>query len=261
MIEHTVESENPDRPASELKQAACLECRRSKIKCLRAPDAEACKKCTASGIECVVPSYHVGRYKGIKNKRSGLEKAIHHVEEAVKRARTSGTGLPDQHVEALQRLLEKTRPIASEQARDQIRDTKSDNAPRMSTAPEVDNILFQQPAAETNQDHSHSRQPSLRIAEEADELTINNAGNPLELLAIASAMPEDLTTASPSTIAKVSPVNLGSSGRVQSMISDDDDQTQLFFSPTTTRLDLGPEIDPIELGLITQHEAQKLFNQ
>jgi hypothetical protein len=48
------------------KQAACLQCRRSKIKCLRDPDATVCKRCASNAIDCVIPEYHVGRYKGVK---------------------------------------------------------------------------------------------------------------------------------------------------------------------------------------------------
>lgn len=48
------------------KQAACLECRRSKIKCIREAGAEECRKCRQGGLTCVRPEYHVGRYKGVK---------------------------------------------------------------------------------------------------------------------------------------------------------------------------------------------------
>jgi len=49
------------------KQAACLNCRKSKTRCLRnvAEDIR-CKKCAQTGAECIVPDYRVGRKKGIK---------------------------------------------------------------------------------------------------------------------------------------------------------------------------------------------------
>jgi hypothetical protein len=60
----------PDTP----KQAACLACRKSKIRCDRSPGGDVCKRCTQVGVECEIPEFHVGRQRGVKNKRSGLEK-------------------------------------------------------------------------------------------------------------------------------------------------------------------------------------------
>jgi hypothetical protein len=48
------------------KQAACLNCRRSKTRCLRNQGDLRCKKCSLTQAECVVPDYRVGRKKGIK---------------------------------------------------------------------------------------------------------------------------------------------------------------------------------------------------
>ena len=48
------------------KQAACLGCRRSKTRCLRRSEDVHCKRCVQSGIECVIPEFHVGRKKGVK---------------------------------------------------------------------------------------------------------------------------------------------------------------------------------------------------
>jgi hypothetical protein len=48
------------------KQAACLNCRRSKTRCLRNQGDHRCKKCSLTQAECIVPDYRVGRKKGIK---------------------------------------------------------------------------------------------------------------------------------------------------------------------------------------------------
>jgi hypothetical protein len=48
------------------KQAACLNCRRSKTRCLRNQGDLRCKKCSLTQAECIVPDYRVGRKKGIK---------------------------------------------------------------------------------------------------------------------------------------------------------------------------------------------------
>lgn len=48
------------------RQAACLVCRRSKIKCDWRPNQERCRRCIQLDCECVRPAYHPGRQKGIK---------------------------------------------------------------------------------------------------------------------------------------------------------------------------------------------------
>lgn len=48
------------------KQAACLVCRRSKIKCDWASPDGRCKRCMQLGTECIRPDFHAGRQKGIK---------------------------------------------------------------------------------------------------------------------------------------------------------------------------------------------------
>lgn len=215
-----------------VKQAACLECRKSKVKCVRLAGASACKKCSNSGSECIVPDYHVGRYKGVKNKRSGLEKAIHQVEEAVKKARTQGPGLQQEQTRALEKLIEKTRGIPDQSW------TSDGNGEQSNVAEQL------APVAAS----------SLAEDDEDSDAIINHANNPLQLLAIASAIPEhqDSETIA-STAGNPSPNELSSHGA-------DDDETLLFFSPIVSKLDIGQDLDPIGLGLISETEAEALFD-
>jgi hypothetical protein len=48
------------------KQAACLTCRRSKIRCNRLAGESQCEKCKQSNTQCIVPNHHLGRQKGVK---------------------------------------------------------------------------------------------------------------------------------------------------------------------------------------------------
>ena len=49
------------------KQAACLICRKGKIKCkFLSVESLQCKRCQQLDVECVRPVIHVGRQKGIK---------------------------------------------------------------------------------------------------------------------------------------------------------------------------------------------------
>ncbi|KAI1529783.1 Zn II 2Cys6 transcription factor [Pyrenophora tritici-repentis] len=87
-----------------VKQAACLNCRKSKIKCRREEGAPVCERCSLQKLECVIPEFHIGRQKGVKNKRSGLEKAIYQVEEAIKK-RKSDAFTSQSTLQQLQQLL------------------------------------------------------------------------------------------------------------------------------------------------------------
>lgn len=86
-----------------------------------------------------------------------------------------------------------------------------------------------------------------------DELALNNADNPLQLLAMASALPNQ----SPSTILTPSPG--GPLSQVGSSLDPEDAELQQFFGYLPTSLDNTPDIDPIEQGLITLEEATSLF--
>ena len=60
-------SSNATDKGENAKQAACLNCRRSKTRCLRDEGDLKCRKCAQSqAAECIVPEYRVGRKKGIK---------------------------------------------------------------------------------------------------------------------------------------------------------------------------------------------------
>lgn len=48
------------------KIAACLSCRRSKVRCEKGNDPVRCRRCVQTGSECVRPTFNVGRRKGVK---------------------------------------------------------------------------------------------------------------------------------------------------------------------------------------------------
>ena len=228
--QQTDQSSGQEAPT--IKQAACLECRKSKVKCTRPANTEICKRCSSADLACVVPEYHVGRYKGVKNKRSGLEKAIFQVEEAVKKARTNGPGLQHKHTLALERLIGDGTDLAE--------DLQETSRRSISTH---DQQIYHEPFEE------------YAIAPDDDRSIVNHADNPLQLLAIASAIPEQ-----PEAEYLVASTDKTSPGNVSS-ISQEDDSTLLFFSPITSKLDIGADIDPVDLGLMSVSEARVLFAQ
>lgn len=57
------------RDQNSRRAAACLVCRRSKIKCEKGRaqnDDNRCQRCLQLGVQCVRPDFHVGRRKGVK---------------------------------------------------------------------------------------------------------------------------------------------------------------------------------------------------
>ena len=69
------------RDLNSRRAAACLVCRRSKIKCEKGRAAvhndDRCQRCTQLGVQCVRPDFHVGRRKGVKKHVSFFFVLIH----------------------------------------------------------------------------------------------------------------------------------------------------------------------------------------
>lgn len=235
------------------KQAACHLCRRSKVRCVRPADAVACKKCASAGVECVVPEYHVGRYKGVKNKRSGLDKAIYQVEEAVKKARTKGSSMHDEHARALRQLLSESESARRSSA-SPARNGSQDVAPsRTSSIAEVEHVAAKQQESSTLTSFDPNSPKNISNDDgEHDEVTVNNANNPLQLLAMVSSIPD-----SEDVISDAESNNDTSPSAVT--VAVDEDDTRGFFSPMTSKLDIGKDLDPLELGLVSETDVETLF--
>lgn len=206
------------------KQAACLNCRRSKIKCRREEGATICYRCQHVGVNCVIPEFHVGRQKGVKNKRSGLEKAIYQVEEAIKK-RKSDVTTSQSTLQHLQKLLSEAQ---GDEARIKANGTVSSSGePSPTPASAKDSV------PQSGDDH----------------LALEDVENPLQLLARAS----DLRIASP-TYTHASPEDLHN-GSEKSACLD----VHHFFLPMKASLDQGPGLDPIDVGLVNVNEAEMLL--
>ena len=195
---------SPSSPRQETlrsKQAACINCRRSKIRCRREEGETHCEKCRQIGSDCIVPEYHVGRRKGVKNKRRGLEKAVFQVEQALARAKS-----PQESV-GLQHLLDESRKLHCEPV--------------------------------SGWDEANANETAIST-NDADDL--DDAENPLQLLArasdlhVPSAKPED-----------------------QRNDPEDPQHIKWYFAPVQAKLDVGEDVDPVDLGLITLEEAEMLF--
>ncbi|OKL58150.1 hypothetical protein UA08_06836 [Talaromyces atroroseus] len=159
--------------------------------------------------DCVVPDHPLGRQKGVKNKRKGVDKALHQIEQAIKKSKTSATEDGDDAMKVvshLQDLLDKAqRQLAS----------------RRSHSP----VELLQP-----------QEPKEDSVNTNDGLALDDAENPLQLLARASDL-------------QLAPLTLNYSARA----------VDSFFVPIKANLDIGPHLDPVDLGLVTFKEANRLF--
>ncbi|KAF2033920.1 hypothetical protein EK21DRAFT_57308 [Setomelanomma holmii] len=208
------------------KQAACLNCRKSKIKCRREEGAQTCERCQHVGSECVIPEFHVGRQKGVKNKRSGLEKAIYQVEEAIKKRKSDNTTNRNT-LEHLKKLLNDAQG-SDEPAETTVSPLSAINAP----------ALAERDGAGTSSD---------------DQLALEGVENPLQLLARAS----DLRIASPQNVE----ANMSTPGsRFNGSDPGPSADMHPFFMPMKASIDQGPGLDPIDVGLVTLEEAGTLID-
>ncbi|PYH88494.1 Zn(II)2Cys6 transcription factor [Aspergillus ellipticus CBS 707.79] len=221
------------RKESRGRQAACLNCRKSKVRCNRSQSDASCGRCKQGDLACIIPSHHIGRQKGVKNKRKGVEKALHQIEQAIKRPRndTLGDKTAQKLISDLQDLLNNT---VAEKAHDEFDDLSEDpDQPCRYLSPHDNNA--------------------------EDNLSLDDAENPLQLLARAS----DLQL-SPNEVRDLSKWPIATSpraaGGLQSSTLVDSDAAQSYFVPFRASLDIGSDIDPIDIGLITSNEAESLFS-
>ncbi|KAJ5261451.1 hypothetical protein N7478_012046 [Penicillium angulare] len=163
------------------------------------------------------------------SKRKGLEKAIHQIEQAIKRPKVDSADPDDAQkaITGLQELLT--------QFQGQLQS-------------ESDSFLDSRGRA--------GNLPSPRDANADESLALDDAENPLQLLARAS----DLQL-SPTGVRRTqkSPQPTLVTPSTQE-ISTVDSGARSFFVPTTAYLDIGSDLDPVDLGLVTFDESESLFS-
>lgn len=99
--------------------------------------------------------------------------------------------------------------------------------------------------------------PGPQDANGDESLALDDAENPLQLLARAS----DLQLSPGVRLAPKSPQPEFVVPSIQpesSALGSSDAQS--FFVPARAHLDIGPELDPVDLGLVTFDEAESLFS-
>ncbi|KAH8203002.1 hypothetical protein TruAng_002836 [Truncatella angustata] len=180
------------------------------------------------------------------NKHTGLEKAVHQIEQALKRTSSVGEQIANQdQANELRYLLERSRELlGNRNALDEYAAGKSDDQDQRSSPNRTSVSVDTPPQALGRDDASLQRG-------DGDQLSLDDAENPLQLLARTSEL---LSAINP----RASNGPPGYTGHKIGHRSDFD--LQRFFGPYQPRLDIGEDLDPIELGLVTLAEAEALFS-
>jgi hypothetical protein len=154
-----------------------------------------------------------------------LEKAIHQIEQAIKRPKVDAS--------------------------------ENEDAQRAMTA--LQELLSQAQGQLQNEDGFSEAEtrglPSPHAAHES--LTLDDAENPLQLLARAS----DLQL-SPTGVRHIpkSPMPLPEAPALFQSTLPAEPSAKSFFVPARVNLDVGPDVDPVDLGLVTFDESESLFS-
>jgi hypothetical protein len=190
----------------------------------------------------------------ISSKRTGLQKAVHQVEEAIRKSQTqdgdSQTALPGLD---LHEILNKTRNI---QADIQVDSLASDLVPAIQYQQSFASSGHFSGADEANRSTNAANNQSLdRHAETGD---LADAENPLQLLAQTSELLQASDMAKRTITLTSVPQAMHLNGG--STFAAKPDGIARFFGRFRPRLDVDPDLDPIEVGLITLSEADTLFD-
>ncbi|KAB5559581.1 hypothetical protein GE09DRAFT_1235790 [Coniochaeta sp. 2T2.1] len=253
-----VKAENEHR-----KVAACLVCRRSKVKCERGPVGDRCRRCIQLHTECERPAFHVGRRKGVKNKRTGLDKALYQVEEALRQVSQNAHSIDaTRAVSELKALLQNS-PQGGQQRQHSsggIADRKRRHVTASVESHDQESSSETEDPADSPQSENSARQVSSPVSSSRnpreESLAVDDAENPLQLLARAS----NLHLSPPSSDHAASGAT--GSGSLQTLLNHNNKdiaEIERFFNSTQFALDTDADMDPINLGLLSEEEADALF--
>ncbi|KAM0354350.1 hypothetical protein ACHAPU_001394 [Fusarium lateritium] len=169
-------------------------------------------------------------------KRTGLDKALYQIDQAVKRARSTSQKNPedDRILTHLQDLLSNSNTPDAPTTRGYSVSGDGEDDAYSEEEDEPDTVAMPEFIQRTQQ-----------------SLAIDDAENPLQLLARASYIQP-----SPESRHGNSPLQ----AHTASTTGQTEDEIHAFFAPAQVHLDIGPNVDPVSLGLVSEDEADKLFN-
>ncbi|KAI1420017.1 hypothetical protein F5Y12DRAFT_165425 [Xylaria sp. FL1777] len=241
----------------EERLASCFNCKKSKVKCVRPEGSTICSRCTQRRLECSAPLFHVGRHKGVKNKHSGLEKAVFQIEQALKRTHPGSDQIQNSEQSAeLRYLLERSRDLLSAERSQQNSSSGANGRRRDGSVPSPQQSSTSHGTPPSQTDSRDAGTVSQAVDD--DQLNLDDAENPLQLLARTSELLSSIGAANNGSAVGHLPSKYLPS-RERALGNDHDGNLPVFFGRFQPRLDVGPDLDPIELGLLTLSEAEALF--
>lgn len=169
------------------------------------------------------------------SKRTGLDKALYQIDQAVKRARSAAQKNPEDD-----RILTHLQDLLSGANSPDVAQT------RYSASGDGEEDAY----SEEEEEQDPVVMPEF-IQRTQQSLAIDDAENPLQLLARASYIQP-----SPDSRHGNSPQQ----AHTASTTGQTEDEIQAFFAPAQAHLDVGPDLDPVTLGLVSEDEADKLFH-
>lgn len=165
------------------------------------------------------------------SKRKGLDKALHQIEQAIKKSKGQDEAQTGSAISNLQQLLNEAQGHWPRNRR---------------------NTMSSEMTVSTNTTN-HQADNSTD-----DSLALDGAENPLQLLARASDLqmsPHKTVNEQPAPLATPGP-----SVSEAAMTKDGRSENKWFFAPLRAVADTGEDVDPIEMGLVTTEEANDLFS-
>jgi hypothetical protein len=179
------------------------------------------------------------------SKRDGLEKAVYRIEQALKKSKSSDNQSDvDRDNQHLRSLLDEAQGLLPKQ---------SSNGAQPSLHHQK---IHSQDRGQLHQQNQFGQTLSGTdlsvIPGPDDNFEVDDAENPLQLLARASDLsgPPNKTSYT---------ANLSPSSQSRNPSVGRDPELQTFFGPFRPSLDIGSDIDPIDMGLVTEDEATTLF--
>ncbi|KAJ8117796.1 hypothetical protein ONZ43_g4123 [Nemania bipapillata] len=255
-------SESMSRPSiaesrDEERLASCFNCKKSKVKCVRPDGSNTCARCALRKLECRAPLFHVGRHKGVKNKHSGLEKAVFQIEQALKRTNPGSDQIQDSEQSTeLRYLLERSRDLLTAERTQKTINPGTNRRRNDGAIPSPQNSSTSQGTPPSQIDSRDSA--AISQAVDDDQLNLDDAENPLQLLARTSELLSSIGASNSRTSMGQFP-SKALPTRERAVGNDVDGNFPGFFGRFQPRLDIGADLDPIELGLLTLAEAESLF--
>jgi hypothetical protein len=195
------------------------------------------------------------------SKRTGLEKALHQVEQALRR---TGSGIEAAKVVTDLKSLLGPGPHGPLSIITSNHDQTGPRSAEPRRASKQSDILLPDASSDAG-DSSASDQDGMSIPQGStpsqghvgeESLAVDDAENPLQLLARAS----DLHVSPKSGADHVAVEAMSHQRTRQNKQNDKISEVERFFKLSQFSLDTGPDLDPINLGLVTADEADTLFH-